>query len=251
MPAPRVFRIVSAVGLTAGLYGLVGCRSAVSTHVAPAPGGVGWETRKLRGVPVKVTLPTHLEITVIEQQFYDPAGKVLLSGTDGVSVLKGRRVEVAVRERDQIFTVDAVRPAAGKLTYTAEFENQYFKSFNTKVEDQTIQDITKVIGNLAPTIEKARAGAAKSLAVAGGAANVKPIESVVASQIFDLRDPGLESRVQQFLQTYVNGCADCPVPPVVVTAAPVVLEAPAVPAVPPPQARFAPAAPFTQAQAGK
>lgn len=209
--------VVSAAAVSGGMA-LTGCHSAVSTHVAPGPFGFGWETKKLKGVPVTVRVPTHLRLEVIEQRYIDPKTQCLLTDACQRPIL-GRRVAWTIQERDEVFTVDSVRPASGRLTYAATLEDQYFKTFNTKIEDTTIQKITEVLGKFDPTPPKVPKGSGNALAGVAPAGNVTLVEGTIAAEIFDLRDPSLEDRVHAFLRQYVNDCHDCP-PPLSLPACP-------------------------------
>ena len=72
MKSLRLMRMAAAATLGIGLGGAtIGCRSAVSTHVIPDSECGGWTTKKLRGVPVTVKVPTHLEVRVIEERYLE------------------------------------------------------------------------------------------------------------------------------------------------------------------------------------
>jgi hypothetical protein len=194
-----------------GCCAALGCRSSVSTHVERGPLGYGWTTQKMAGVPVTVKMPTHLRVEVIEQR-YLTSDNCLVPDAQG-RPLVGHRVQVTVQEKDQVFTVDSVRPAAGKLTYQAEFEDQYFKSLNTKVEDETIQKVTAAIGKFDPTpLKQLGKGTAKAQMTGGESAKVQLVESTVAAAVFDLSDPEMECHLREFLREYTNACHECRAP---------------------------------------
>jgi hypothetical protein len=204
--------MVAAALFSMGAVLLIGCRSAVSTHVVPDPFEGGWKTERMRGIPVTVKVPTHLEVRVIERRYYAPKTFELFH--------TALIVEHEMREKDQVFTVDSVRPAAGGLTYSAKLENklnpQFFSKFDTKIEDETIKDIAPLIPNLPDILTNLKKASAVSLSsgnVPTVAGNVVQVDSVVAVKVFDVHDPGLSACVQAFLDQYVNACAPpCPTP---------------------------------------
>src|SRR5690349_6334477 len=110
MKAPSMFAIFA-------IFGLFGCMSVSSTNVTRNPFGCGWTTKHLRGAPVTVSVPSHLEIRVKEIRYI--YGDALLMDkvpiqVDGAVALKEvpavtREVEVFVREKKEVFTVDFVR----------------------------------------------------------------------------------------------------------------------------------------------
>jgi hypothetical protein len=200
-----VFTVVLCLGL-----GLLGCRSAVSTHVERDPDARGgWATQHMRGVPVTVRVPNQLEVRLVEYRYVDASGApVMLDGT--MTQLTSLHAETIVRERDVVFTVDAVRPASGTLTYSSEFtKQQFFKDFNSKVVDTTIQDIANSIKSITSTIGGLPKVAPKSAVGVGNPsdANLQYVENVIAVQLFDVYDPNLATEVREFLHKHLNNCA--------------------------------------------
>ena len=203
MKSYRLIRFAALTALGAGLGGItVGCRSAVSTHVIPCPDGVGWETKRIRGVPVTVKLPTHLEVRIIERRYIDPITKDVLKVGAGDLVTK--HVEYYVREKDEVFLVDSVKPASGTLTYKAEFDGQFFKSFNSKIEDNTIEKITEIVKGL-PSLKPAPKSS-KAASATTGQAKITEVDKVVAVKVFSVRDSNLENQVHEFANLYLNDC---------------------------------------------
>ena len=201
--------LIAASGVGCGTLPLAtGCRSAVSTHVAPDPSGTFWETKRLRGVPVTVKLPTHLDVRVVERRYLRSTETngikaftpLEIGGVEFVS----RHVEFQVREKDQVFLVDAVRPAAGKQTYNAEFDGQYFKEFDTRVEDKTIETVTNIVKQFTP--KPPGKGSASAISQTPEVAGLTPVDRVVAAKVFEFRNPGLEADLRAFLDTYLNNC---------------------------------------------
>lgn len=206
--------IIGAIGLGAAVSLTAGCRSAVSSHVTPDPLEGGWNVKKVRGMPVTVRLPKSLEIKVVERRFYQPGGD--FARIEGATA---RIVRQEVLHKDQVFMVDAVRPAAGDLTFGASFENeasknnpdanrQFFASYDSKVDDKTIKTITSLV----PGLPDVLANIKKARAIAGdGVTNDAKVamaytEHLVAVKVFDVYDPCLTEQVMQFMDEYVNNC---------------------------------------------
>ena len=197
---------------TFGAVLLIGCRSAMSTHVVPDPVEGGWKTVRMRGIPVTVKVPTHLEVRVIERRYLAP-GTFEKFHTALI-------VEHEIREKDQVFTVDSVRPAAGNLTYSAKLDNanskQFFSKFDTKIEDKTIQDVANLVPKLPDVLANLKKASAVSLTtgtVPEVSESVMRVDSLVAVKVFDVHAPDLSACVQAFLDQYVNACTPpCPTP---------------------------------------
>ncbi len=203
MPKSPGLKVIAVAGLAA-ILGMTGCASAVSTHVTPDPEKCGWRKKRLEGVPITVKVPTHLEIQVVERCYLNSDGSKSV-------ISPARFVNVNVREKDQVFTVDAVRPASGTLNYLATFQGQYFKTFNSKVEDKTIQSITDAITGITGELGKLPKAKSTGFSKSADDAKIPYVESLVAVREFDVHDPNLECEVRDFLHTYI--CfVECPKP---------------------------------------
>jgi len=189
------------------LPALAGCRAAVSSHVTPNLVEGGWCVKKVRGMPVTVRVPKSLEIKVVERRFYQPGGDF-----EFITGSTARIVRQEILHKDQVFMVDAVRPAAGDLNFGASFENakndQFFSKYDSKVDDKTLKTITALIPNLPDVlsnIKKARAIAGDSVTNNATTA-MAYTEHLVAVKVFDVYDPCLTEQVMQFMDEYVNNC---------------------------------------------
>lgn len=250
-----ILKITTRSMICGSLVCMSSCTSAVSTHVTPDPVRGGWATNNLRGIPITVKVPTHLELRVTERRYIDSNGKYVRitprnqetstppapganppngstnsnsNASAGVQtqtsitdnpILSTRSIEVTVREKDEVFTVDAVRPASGTLAYQAEFRGQYFKTFNSKVEDKTLESITNAIKNITGEVEKTSKALSAGSIVDSSGKEIPFVDHLVAVKLFDVYDPMLAQSVREFLHTYVNGCnppcpATMPCPPV-------------------------------------
>jgi hypothetical protein len=195
------------LGASCLLIAQVGCQSAVSTHVAADSYEGGWKTKSLRGIPVTVKVPTHLELRVIERRYY----------TEGSSepFHVARIVEHEIREKDRVFTVDSVRPAAGTATYSASLENsknpQFFSKFDTKIEDSTVKSISALVPKLPDVLANIKKATQVSRTIAEAPDTAIKLDSLVAVKLFDVNAPDLAQCVQAFLDQHVNNCAPpCP-----------------------------------------
>jgi hypothetical protein len=209
------FTKLTVIGL--GLIPFVsGCRTAISTHVVPDPEG-GWATKKIRGIPVTVNVPTHLEIRVTERRYYQPGGKFEPVKDVNCNPVFSRHICEEVKEKAQLVFVDTVRPGAGTLAMGAGFSNdknkQFFSSYDSNIDDQTINTIAALI----PGIEPVLANLKKARAVAGEATTPAPAdmamaftEHLVAVKLFDVNDPCLTDAVRQFVSQNMNCRTVCP-----------------------------------------
>ncbi|QDV19324.1 hypothetical protein Pan153_39890 [Gimesia panareensis] len=93
----------------------------------------------LKGVPVSLRVPTHLELTVEEKTFWRAEGTELIPVT---SCRSTRTVSHKVQCTEKIFLVDPVRPGGGP-TGANDISNSY--GFSFKNDDITADDISKDI----------------------------------------------------------------------------------------------------------
>lgn len=173
----------------------------------------GWRQEKLRGVPVTVQVASHVKISVIDRRFF------YQEDADSMPVevnARSRGVEYQFIHTSKLFTVDPKRPAAGSSKWSLDLNGQYPKSVRNDVSDLTIQQISLAIEaiaqsggleNLVPTVN-ALPASERSAAAANKAEaqRYSSFDSVVATRIFDVEEPGFEDRVREFLDVYVGGC---------------------------------------------
>ncbi len=190
-----------------------GCVSMRSVMLHRNESNTAWEkTRHLPGVPITLKVPTHLQISIVEKHF-------LTKAQDGYRRVElpvpVRRVQMDFQYTERIFTVDFKRPAAGTLDLKLRFkeDQQYFEQIEQRVIDQTIQDVAKLIGAIAP-----RGVLAPAVAASAVPADLVEIESVVAVGWFELDDPTFEHQVSAFLHCHLNQAHDAWVVPPGVTS---------------------------------
>ncbi len=136
----------------------------------------------------------------------------------------------------ELYTVDFKRPAAGSITLGVKYDpkTQYFTEISQATVDDSIAKIAALV-QTAVSVAPQLAKAAGKNDPAGDDINksLVTIPHVVSWQVFDLRQPGIEARVQEFLDQYINQCTrqcgpnGCPTPTAKPTA-PTGLPAPVV-----------------------
>lgn len=168
------------------------------------------QERHLPGVPITLSVPTHLKVTVKSKHYL---AKV---SAGGVSRVERVQLDVPIRaaehefiNTEKIFTVDFKRPAAGTMDLTLDFKEdaQYFKQIKDKVTDETIKDVTALVGKLAPS------GLFTPASTGVEDLNLTEVESVVAVEIFEIDAPDFELQVAEFLRCHLNKSHDAWVAP--------------------------------------
>lgn len=163
------------------------------------------QTKPLKGVPITLRLPTHLDIVIKENIF-------IRKGNEApVRLHTPHRhlfLEKELVETEKVFTVDPKRPAAGTLKYNMTFgdkENeQYFKSIAFDIQDNTIKEVTNSLNTLLPLF--------KQMAKPAGADDTPTAASfdtetrTVAWKRFDLDAIDLEQQVYDFVSVHFE-CA--------------------------------------------
>lgn len=203
-----------------------GCTSMSSTFmqrqeddqllgISNGKSGTHNHARPFKGIPVKLKVPSHIDISIEETLLVTDTNNSLKvqqlgSGTRQLNVAK------SVVYSDKVFTVDLKRPAAGTVDYELQFDKQaqYFKEINYKNVDETIKDITTVISSLTP-ISKPKgtpvgAGGADSQArLKETESVVKEIHRTIAWKRFDLQDPMLEDQIASFVSVHLQEDQNC------------------------------------------
>lgn len=190
----------------------IGCSSFKTNFLFRSEDNSHWQREKhLKGVPVTLKIPTHVRIDVIEKRYI-----FLGVGQKGIVDLKQnfplRSVEYTPIETEKMFLVDLKRPAAGTIDATLDFdaEQQYFNKIQNNVTDQTVDAVSALLEQVAPS------GLLGAPTNEGDAATnpkfskrIKEVTTVVASKVFEFDSPGFEDNVTQFLCDHLNGCHNC------------------------------------------
>ncbi|QDT28581.1 hypothetical protein Enr10x_39250 [Gimesia panareensis] len=175
---------------------------------------------KGKGIPVKMKVPSHVTVTIYEQQ-------VLIRGKEGVKLQSFSPPQYEVKTdlayTDKVFLVDFVRPAGGTLDMFGtrndegiQFDDeQYFKSIQAEVKEQTMQQVITALETVGGfEIKKATLTGANTSAQLVAAdpdlTNVYFEKSIVAYQRFDLARPYWEDEMNCFVRKYLGECGSCP-----------------------------------------
>jgi len=201
---PRHLSIVALL-----LIAQIGCSSMNSTMLTRDESNQFW-TRKgaLKGVPITLKVPTHVQLTVFERHFlvYDEFGRV--SRLTLPYVVRDFSQEFIYS--DKIFTVDFKRPAAGTYNLDLDLtEDQYIQKFQYDVTDQTIEKVTSLVQQLVPGGFEA---------VSALDTYYKEIQSVVAVGMFEIDAPDFEEQMSAFVNCHLNQAHDAWVVPQGVTS---------------------------------
>lgn len=217
----KIVKFLKLLGATLMMVTYVGCASMDSTMLARNESNSGWERHPhLRGVPITVKVPTHVKLYVYEKHFFIPTEAGI------------RRLELpyAVRdfsydfiESEKIFTVDFKRPGAGDFNLRLDMKaDQYIDKVQHDVTDKTLEDVTALIGSIAPGgIFGTPVAPQKSAAeTAGGsfkegipAEHLKEVNSVVAVGMFEIDAPDFEQQITEFVNCHLNKAHDAFVVP--------------------------------------
>ena len=177
------------------------------------------QRRCLTGVPVRLKVPTHVRVSIVETQ-------ALVTGTSAdQATTTARLVSFTPRHLNvscdldytpKVFLVDFRRPMAGTLDLTGAANaggitfgaNQYFTTIQASVQERTIRDVTGVINTFPNTASATSSAAGQQTSAVGNAPmtppNVELRQSVVAFERFDISEPGWEERMHAFVDSYLG-----------------------------------------------
>ena len=185
----------------------------------------------LKGIPVMLRVPSHLEVTITETvyaQYNVNAG----NDTAQLDVIKLDRPDLDVaanlKYTEKMFLVDPVRVGAGSGNYGFGFGpgdkgvgingddgtpagHGYIHSANYKANDQTIIHSA----NLLSTVLSFRPNASSKTGLLDPATLEKSttpivkINRTVAYKRFDLGSPTVDEEVYGFMEQHLNGCHSC------------------------------------------
>ena len=156
-----------------------------------------------KGIPITLKVPTHLKVR-IEEEYYIQKGasglqRVLTKTKPVISV------ETTFDYEEKIFTVDFKRPGAGTLQTDIKLDRdtQYFTQIHSKIVDNTIQEITKVVKQFSAPL-------GLKTSVGTNIADKLIIDRrTVAFGRFDINAPDFEQQLAGFFHTHINECNDC------------------------------------------
>lgn len=171
---------------------------------------------KTKGIPVKLKVPTHVEVVLNEDFFIEKTGdgkyqEISLIAVHGKSEHKIRSLSIKteVIYTPKVFTVDFKRPAGGTFTLgTAEKsglefdDEQYFAKIRASYEEKTLADINTAISTLKPSLSNAT----KKSVTDGNSAMLGTEIREVARARFDISDPCWEDQLHEFVRLHLTAC---------------------------------------------
>lgn len=206
------------------VFFITGCASYSSTIMSRLPND---RLRKnnnqcVKGIPVTVKIPTHVDAIVKEEYFVVQGRDQSADGSTGsgntVTHIPNlgkpiRSVSLETIYTPKVLTTNFVRPAAGTLLLgddskdgiTLDPEN-YFATIQGKVDDQTLEDLNAAIPNIKKVIGL-QDPVAKKVSAGGKATSLERCESfssVVAYRRFDINEPGWEMELQTFVDSHIS-----------------------------------------------
>lgn len=213
----RWFCALAALTLLVGL----GCNSIKTLpmdrseggHLSPNP------PCPLQGVPVMLRVPTHLDVTIEEVEYWQVGEESLIPLNQDI---RGRHISTEIQYTEKMFLVDPKRVASGTGFYGFGFDGAgdnagkgYLKSAAYGATDTTLSQTAALITNIAKAAGGAPMSAegitAKSMLEA---TTVIPTTRTVAFRKFDINRPTVDEEVRCFCQQYLNACqTDCGQPP--------------------------------------
>lgn len=178
----------------------------------------------MKGIPVALKVPTHLELKVIETTYWEkqenPGERPTLVPLSTCRATRTVTHELCYTEK--IFLVDPVRPCAGLQNYGFEFASNtegndadagkgYLKKVEYKIDDQTIKESANLVSNVLGLVSAFQTSANEAKPNMG---TLLSTDRTVAFGRFDINSIGFEEEVASFLDLHVNhadcGCPVCP-----------------------------------------
>ncbi len=194
--------------VTAGSIGALGCTSAKSTYLHRNEDGTGWKKEHLKGIPITLEVPTHVKMTIVKRYHYVAAatapatGGLLTVPADSKNLLVTYDIKVDYIKEKKIFGVDFKRPAAGTFKLGAAISGEgNFTNINEDINDVTIDSIGKQVNDLVKNVLPVLGGRKTTGGETGTppAVPIHTIESVVASTVVRIDNPGFEHEIREFL----------------------------------------------------
>lgn len=198
--------------IVSSLMFLFGCSSIRTTVLERTPEHQLVENpdRPLKGMPVMLRVPSHLDVTVNEVHTWVKGPK----DVEAMQLTSGRAqfdVDCKLIEIEKMFVVDPLRPLSGDQEYGFGFyqpttENSaihpgQLKSMAYKSVDTSIRDVAALAGAV---IQRVRQASAQNTTSVSSPAPVFTTSCVVAFRRFDINEPDFEESVRAFLSEAVN-----------------------------------------------
>ena len=181
----------------------------------------------MKGVPVSLRVPSHLELCVIETTYWEkqdiPGGKPTLGPLHTCRAT--RSITHDVKYTEKVFLVDPMRPAAGTQKHGFTFQSNdsrntkdagkgYLQKVEYKIDDQTITESANLLANSLGLINALQTSANQAQPNKSGLVST---DRTVAFARFDINSPSYEQDVADFLDNNVN-CARTTTCPTICTS---------------------------------
>ena len=216
-----------------GLLGIlilssIGCNSIKTTPLDRSESGrlTPNPSVPLQGVPVMLKVPTHIDVEIIQVDYWRPNSKTNLLEIMTVNggAFANRHVQTELVKTEQMFVVDPKRPGAGMGVYGFGFRNGaedngkgHLSSINYQSQDSTLESsaaLFRQIAAVAGQSTSAEADANGDQMVDGAeqnqvelrASGVISTRRTIAFRRFKLNAPGVEAEVKAFVGNYMNNC---------------------------------------------
>ena len=211
-------------------FGLAGCNSIRTTPLDRAENGALTPNpqKPLKGVPVMLPVPTHIDVEIVQVDYWVPSeknGELKLITNNGME-FENRHVRTDLVKTPQMFLVDPKRPGAGQGIYKFNFfdidaddadqtRQGQLESIGYKSQDDTLKESFALYGQIRTLLGVATDGEGddKTALNGGGddrdapAAAYVSTTRTIAFRRFKLNRPGVDQEVQSFVQTYLNNCS--------------------------------------------
>ena len=173
--------------------------------------------RPMKGVPISLRVPTHLELRVIETTYWEkqdnPGKKPTLVPLSTCRATRSVDHELCYTEK--VFLVDPVRPGAGLQNYGFTFTSNesekgedagkgYLRKVEYKIDDTTIKESANLVSNVLGLVTAFQTGSNDARPNSGALIST---DRTVAFARFDINSCSFEEEVSSFLDTHVNHAA--------------------------------------------
>ena len=202
--AVRIF----GLALCAILLISLGCTSVRTTALDRHQGGHLTKNPDLplKGVPVMLRVPTHVDVTIEQVDYWHPEGKTFVAvGAD----IPSRQVSAEIKHTEKMFLVDPKRVASGSGIYGFQFDGEgdkagrgYLSGVSYEAVDTTLNESASLITNIAKVVGRT-ASTADELAEDSG---VIATTRTIAYRKFDINAPTIEDDIRCFVNLYLNDC---------------------------------------------
>ncbi len=213
--------------LILGLIALSGCHTFRTTALDRCEDNalVVNPGHPLKGIPVSLRVPTHLELNVIETTYWEkqdnPGKKPTLVPLHTCRTTRTVKHNICYTEK--VFLVDPVRPGAGTQAYGFTFTSNkegntkdagkgYLDKVTYKIDDTTIKESANLLADSLSLINAFTVSSANSPNL--NTSRLVATDRTVAYTRLDINSCSFESDVEQFLDINVNqapnACTTCP-----------------------------------------